>query len=1700
MPYTPVTPEVIAQARSKGITLPPTAVMDENNRVWASPPPDAGPVASAVENPPEPSGVQPSIGRAVYTGAVKSAIPLATGVGVGNFIGAGIGALGGNPLTVYGGSLLGGALAGYLTSRGQEKVLNKIAEGNPQGDIARLQKASEEESTANPYWQMAGGQIPGFFAGGIPNIRNLKTSIPARAVQAAQVGTVQGGLDIAQQMASGQPFDPAQFGISVLGGAAAGGVTPHVASSALPKKPVARRAVLQSRLTELQGGPQPPEGGPEPSGSPVIPPEVLVNTSPEGLRSIVKGNNSAMGEAVRQAAYIKEELAKANLPFEANYAEQLLASNNPKEVATAIKAQIIPKVEEVQKAAAEKAAAQEEATKANINAGTVRSLAENPPEARITEVRPKEGGGVEITQPPTLPSTIESAKVLAGTEYPSMDKAMKDFTSRDAKIKSYEAKLADYGEGTPERELLTNTLAQMRKDLNADVIKFLESRKAPEAPAGVTTEEAARPRVIGKIEPPKETPPAAPSGGTPPETPPSPTTPKLVQEVAKGKATFEDLLGRNVGGEPTPGPVAPETPPTEPSSGPSTSGILTKVFGRVVPEAFSNRAYVTLAIDRTTPGGIKEADVRNSLPESLRSKITRVEGFRGSGEPTTGKPVIGSAKIRITFDSLESAQAAHDYLSGKPSAAPALPEPTPAEKLGVAAQPGQQPKEISLIDRFKNALGLMTSDREGQRARNLLQSHPAMKGVKVQSVDDLRNEFSKLLPGDQQRLADLYDAKAENYVAKSGVLKYPKPTTEAPISKEFAANVDKYVGQILGGKSKEDVLKPLGSKMRKYVEKALAETSPDAKELLTKQAELKKSQPVKEGAPAKESLPPNEPLYTTKRGGGKFIGKWLIDGIGASSNDDVFTSKAEADAVARRLSNAGIPKEQAAKARASGGIEAVKKLLSSEESRNFGIGEVANKANPVEMLRAAVKPTTAQVAENYGDLGKTFAKRVESLDIHRDQLEQPKQQFVKELGKGVDEASAERIQQYGQEMYENNKSSIKLTPKEQEVYDGLRLLADETAKEKSGPNAPWINAIENGRHVVRPFQKQQRYWPSVRSAEVDKLVNDPKSDPARAAQLRKDFIDWVMKKTGASEEAANKIYAAQLHEKVGNQGPNPEFRGSRLESGIGLPPSWREPNALVAMRKYLNRHYTDLVYHQDIESNPALAKGLALSDMGKGDAIPEKVMHNGEEVQLGQIANKDTAAALRAYTGATDPGAQKFEKWLGFIHTLKLGPVTQTKNHIQTVGMLPGVIHPSEYPLVLKAWHDMFTPEGYARALQSGSVRAGRNITPGVAMDIDTGMTKIMDIANKYTGTEALAKANDVFLDTVGRGVAENRIALGDKDFLEKFGPPDWRTKSLDEIVNYAAARFTKNFAGAFNATEQPSYMLRGTGGPFSVLYKLSRWPIGRFNRWYENEYTQLKNGNPLPVISQLAGGMLSAGAVNYLVQALTNRKPKEMTWEEFLNTGGKDKAYTIFSKIATASQTGLLGDLLFAGTQYMHGEYPRGYNNLLLKTASDTITRLNQFATAVSDGTTSFWGGLPTLAFSLMKDQIQVAKLLDEQDDTGSREERIARRIGYLPPKGEFAAPGLDNPFSEAGAYRREDIPALTAALENKIKMGVSPSAPDSEVRNQRVYYQGEPKGYYDFIAEAQGQKAADAARERDYENTIKKRQMYSSALANRK
>lgn len=1696
------------KARSQGLKVTPSTQIDDSTMELVEPD-DSVPAKPQDLNQPTGTQQQTSNQPSTALGAAgRTALTTAVPAVGGRLAGAGAGALAGSALGPVGsivGGLGGAVVGGAGVNAAQEWLLDKFAPD--------FQKQRQADLEAHPNIvrgaRLATGIIGG--GGGAPQV-GLWRSAPTTALkQATGLAGVNAGIDVASRLAAGQDINVSEvLQDAALAGALSRGIGPvraaergvlgklGVSEGAMehftPRIPTTASRLTPDQLANMARQAGAPEAAVKEAQTPYLQrkgfnSEALLSMDLESLKGI---------DPVHDVVYA---LRKEGIPLnveDVNFIAQSTPGMGKDTMISYYRANRRPQMQGL--------TPPDEAVKA----------AQATPKSEAPKSAAESAAVIEDALAPELSKEQLAGANAALNEYKRIDKAFKDVARIAKRAKGTPAELdwleqlvnlddarqAQY-ERLPEnlkRQLQTGTVdvpagttleslipkdkaqevpaaesgtppAKVSPPEPRNVVPFpapAERTVAPVMPAVAPKVEAPAPVVPPKVEAPKVETPVVPPKVEPPAPPKQETlVPETQATIAEQMKLFRKGVKKAVlitEGEAIPQLYPGETITKVPGRGKvihragrsskqilemEKSGELGRLLGYGIGEKPVNPTGVVEVVKETPKGPTEVQAVLTdeaNKPAVVEAAKTAAEASGGKVVETTPEKVIAE---RVGYDKGIAAMKTLERLAAKRQAGiPLTAEEQAAlsdsmrtlesRKLELAEEIKQQknptPKtEEKPLGDFE---GTLNSAWERWKTKHNIRSH----------TQEQMNEF----------LAGWNKAHPENKVPEQlpskPVVKETTPIPAQPVKGATTA-------------TPEPAIKP--AKKSKMVR--------------TQKAPEPEAPPAPVGTKVEMGGQP----YTMKEDG------WYSDKYG----------KVESAQIIKNLNQQARPKNVGA---------AIQAALDKNKQGGFinlgmikdAAGKVNRAINPIEGLRKLTEPVKARIERAFGDIGKKFTGALRDAYTTRDQIQGPLHAYTRELARELSSDDKVTIAKYLQDINTAGKSAITLSPKQQFAADGLRRIIDVIGLDKSRPDSPWVTFWDpTGASRNRPFKPRPGYYPEVIRAEVLDVLQHPENYSQNEwNQLADEFIKHHMAKTGGTREDAATAWLNRQNPAVGKSAPNPEFRGLRYEEGIGLPDSWVEKDPFKAADLYITRHATDMAWHRHVESNPELGHALGLEEDGKGNKYP--ILNSKGEIP--KLARADIVkSALRDYVGAVAQGARNQEKLTHLFTSPIVGPLSQMKDILTPLGQLSEIATPAEMRLIIKPLFTAFSKSARESAIIGGSAKGTRNLVFSAGEDMTSTASTVADMISRATGAEQLSQAGRVMLDGFGRALANKRLSEGNFELFEKFGPADWRDriakKDFAGLVDHTAAQITKNFAGSYDFADLPPELLKGSeAGFFKALFALQRWSVGRFNRWYDNVYTPAKNGNIGPLIGTLLGGAVSAGAINWLTQQVTQRKPRELTWEEYLKLGdkvtAKEKAYTLFSKAATAGYAGIASDLAMGIVQMASGESPRGFNNMAYRAGADAVTRAGQFLAALGRGDAGI-EDLPTLAQEMIKDRMQVARIImGTPDDTGMREERIARRTGYMPEKSVVST--LPNPFSESGRYRREDIQGLARRYKQDMMSPQGLQMPSSALRQTVSVKDGRPVTYYDFINEAQGPEAARSAVKRDADNTIKRYRTMSTAL----
>jgi hypothetical protein len=275
------------------------------------------------------------------------------------------------------------------------------------------------------------------------------------------------------------------------------------------------------------------------------------------------------------------------------------------------------------------------------------------------------------------------------------------------------------------------------------------------------------------------------------------------------------------------------------------------------------------------------------------------------------------------------------------------------------------------------------------------------------------------------------------------------------------------------------------------------------------------------------------------------------------------------------------------------------------------------------------------------------------------------------------------------------------------------------------------------------------------------------------------------------------------------------------------------------------------------------------------------------------------------------------------------------------------------------------------------------------------------------------------------------------------------------------------------------------------MLLKLSAFPIARFNKWYEDAVIPAYQGKPQRLIkSLLISGVIGGTITQEVINFLTDKKPQELTWAEWLklpaDVRDKTALQTLFGYIQAQGSTGIAGDTAYAmskalagqGVQppALSGQYPAAIVGV------DWLAKSASFVNAVKDGYVDLNDlgdlgvelGRTAQNFRLIENWLGTDKAKDSE---GLREQKIFRNLYGRSPKtlekaadpATIRAQFFPDPFSFSkrleSADTTEELRKLLPEIRKRTAEGTS--IPIQDALQSQIFYEE--------VARRRGRKTAE-------------------------
>jgi hypothetical protein len=478
------------------------------------------------------------------------------------------------------------------------------------------------------------------------------------------------------------------------------------------------------------------------------------------------------------------------------------------------------------------------------------------------------------------------------------------------------------------------------------------------------------------------------------------------------------------------------------------------------------------------------------------------------------------------------------------------------------------------------------------------------------------------------------------------------------------------------------------------------------------------------------------------------------------------------------------------------------------------------------------------------------------------------------------------------------------TPEEQVIADQLGALMRTSAARATAAGFP-----------IKP---KDNYFPHIIAPDVARAYE--RDRPGFRARHRQEFIDWNLANygpaKGATPDEAGKVFDDYFDglAKAPSSHLGADFGAlTKNARQFGLPPGWRDPNPLNALKSYGQRYAREIAKALEITSRPDIANALGL-----GDTLNRDV----------DITAQENAARFVEGTEGTRPegGSKTMSKVANmadatqqFAHAMAMQTFTAVRNLFDLAPHMVHMRNPKDVAAFItgSARSVIDYKAQYAKALAMSVIK------PNTDPSVPTQGSELEDIYSRNVRKAAMAVRTSTgagFFEVVGRlkdysiGEARARVDIplalaGDLDaakFLSAFGQGVVKGQPFEEQVARVARNYAVSTQGTYSGEGLPPIMVDGNlAGKYA---RLSRYSVEQMNRMYQNALVPAANGDFLPLIMALFGYALSGTAILKLNELVLGRPSGFVTEKEAKEAGADPNAQMALNLMEAAQMAGFFG------------------------------------------------------------------------------------------------------------------------------------------------------------------------------------------------
>lgn len=592
---------------------------------------------------------------------------------------------------------------------------------------------------------------------------------------------------------------------------------------------------------------------------------------------------------------------------------------------------------------------------------------------------------------------------------------------------------------------------------------------------------------------------------------------------------------------------------------------------------------------------------------------------------------------------------------------------------------------------------------------------------------------------------------------------------------------------------------------------------------------------------------------------------------------------------------------------------------------------------------------------------------------------------------------------------------------------------------------------------LRQARDEAHYFPQMMNMETIEILQRPGTP--EFDRVKKQWLDFD--KTPSAENTFNKMV-----ESLGGQAGSSAHFGALIEaSGKGLPNAWIEADPIKALTRYGSRTARNIAYWKAIESDPQVMNMLGKDKDVYGRPTQFKPGEKAKGVFGEFRADKDVQSVMEQIEGRNSYNQQDvIQASNRFATGLVLGPVSEIRDFIGTSAMMMKFIGPKELPGLLKhlAENRMSTQKAFNTGL------ARRDLS--TLFDLQEAHTKLADTISGYANglskafgigqLEAYTRAMALSLGEYASNVQIAKAKLGDRfaiKALEDLNPgTDWR--QVDPLT--IAKRMAESARGHYDYSTLPKWANNSTVAPF---FRLSRYPIEQTNQFIKFAIRPAVEGNPVPLVMALSGGLLAGEAIKGLYELAKNRKLNVANLEEIAKSdkgfegNGLNTAHYLATIASYSAIGGILSDLTKIGMDAVVGDVRNeGFNYVLTSVAGKIGEQLAAGMSALINGE-PITEVLPQLSFDVLKNVTQLGQLgfaqyarIEPESETGreftkqkeNRDLKVFSKVSGEDPKSVASFKTTYKNLSERKVRNAETMGELMEALPGGLKRAIERNA----------------------------------------------------------